>query len=61
MTLNDLLHKHSIDPKNVVVMRHRPTEIELRKVLPWLVHEKPEVFNAYRKSMELPWRRPCKS
>jgi hypothetical protein len=39
MTLNDLLQKQSIDPKCVVVLRHRPTEPELRRVLPWLVHE----------------------
>lgn len=48
MTLNDLLQKHSIDPKQVVVMRHCPTEIEVRKVLPWLVHGQPKVFNAYQ-------------
>lgn len=48
MNLNDLLTKQGIDPMRVIVMRHRPTERELRKVLPWLVHEKPEVFNAYQ-------------
>lgn len=48
MNLNDLLHKQGIDPSQVIVMRHRPTERELRKVLPWLVHEKPDVFNAYQ-------------
>jgi hypothetical protein len=48
MTINDLLLKQDIDPANVIVMRHRPNEPGLRKVLPWLVHEKPDVFNAYQ-------------
>lgn len=48
MNLNDLLRKQDLDPAQVIVMRHRPTERELRKVLPWLVHEKPDVFNAYQ-------------
>jgi hypothetical protein len=50
MELNDLLRKHQIDPGKVIVMRHRPDELGLRKVLPWLVHEQPEVFNAYQQS-----------
>src|SRR6478735_6612620 len=29
-------------------MRHRPFEKPLRKVLPWLVHEQAEIFNAYQ-------------
>ena len=48
MNLNDLLHKQGIDPAQVIVMRHSPKEKELRKVMPWLVHENPEVFNAYQ-------------
>ena len=36
------------DPHNVLVLRHRPTEPELRKVLPWLAAERPEVLNAYQ-------------
>jgi hypothetical protein len=31
-------------------MRHRPQEPELRKVLPWLAAEKPELFNAYQQT-----------
>lgn len=50
MTLNDLLMKQGIDPETVIVMRHRPDEPGLRKVLPWLVHEQPSVFNAYQQS-----------
>jgi len=48
--LNDLLKSRKIDPERVLVMRHRPTEPELRKVLPWLAAEKAEVFNAYQQS-----------
>ncbi len=50
MTLNDLLLKHDISPNQVVVMRHRPREAELRKIFPWLAAEKPALFNAYQQS-----------
>lgn len=45
---NDLLRKAEIDPKTVLIMRHRPTEPGLRKVLPWFAAERPEMFNAYQ-------------
>jgi hypothetical protein len=44
----DLLTKNGIDPAGVLVLRHRPTERELRKVLPWLVSEHQDVFNTYQ-------------
>jgi hypothetical protein len=50
MNLNDLLEAQDIDPKSVIVMRHRPFEPELNKVLPWLAAEKPDVFNAYQQT-----------
>src|SRR4051812_41245017 len=50
MTLNDLLKAKHIDPKQVVVMRHRPREAALNKVLPWLAAEQPDVFNAYQQT-----------
>ncbi len=50
MTLNDLLQQHHIDPKTVLVLRHRPHEPALRRVLPWLAAEKPVVFNAYQQT-----------
>jgi len=31
-------------------MRHRPTELGLRRVLPWYAAERPELFNAYQSS-----------
>jgi hypothetical protein len=50
MDLNDLLHAESIDPRQVLVFRHRPFEPELNKVLPWLAAEEPDVFNAYQQT-----------
>jgi hypothetical protein len=50
MNFNDLLLKKGIDPKHVLVLRHRPHEPQLNKVLPWLVAEKPDVFNAYQQT-----------
>jgi hypothetical protein len=50
MNFTDLLHGKHIDPQKVLVLRHRPLEPELRKVLPWLAAEKPEVFNAYQQA-----------
>jgi len=46
--LNDLLAKAGLDPMSVMVMRHRPTERELREVLPWLAAERHEVYNAFQ-------------
>ena len=50
MNLNALLADAHIDPRTVLVMRHRPFEPELRKVLLWLAAEKPDVFNAYQQT-----------
>jgi hypothetical protein len=32
------------------VLRHRPNEPELNKVLPWLAAEEPDIFNAYQQT-----------
>jgi hypothetical protein len=48
--LNDLLLNKNIDPKQVIVFRHRPPEPKLYKVLPRLAAERPEVFNAYQQT-----------
>ncbi|WP_211259283.1 GIY-YIG nuclease family protein [Stenotrophomonas koreensis] len=45
---NDLLIKAGLDPSEVMVMRHRPTEKELRAVLPWLAAERQELYNAFQ-------------
>lgn len=50
MNLNDMLQLHGIEPATVLVMRHRPFEPELRKVLPWLAAERPATFNAYQQT-----------
>jgi hypothetical protein len=50
MLLNDLLLAKRIDPKKVIVMRHRPTEVALRKALPWMAAENPKLFNAYQQT-----------
>jgi hypothetical protein len=50
MNLNDMFLGKGIDPRQVLVLRHRPHEPELNKVLPWLAAEKPDVFNAYQQT-----------
>ena len=50
MDLNILLGEVSIDPATTLVLRHRPVEPELRRVLPWLAAEQPDVFNAYQQT-----------
>ena len=50
MNLKDLLLGRGIDPQRVLVLRHRPLEPELNKVLPWLAAERPDVFNAYQQT-----------
>src|SRR5436190_21133983 len=43
MFLSDLLTGKGIDPEQVLVLRHRPHERQLNKVLPWLAAERPDV------------------
>jgi hypothetical protein len=50
MDLNLLLKSKGIDPHEVIVMRHRPKEPKLAKVIGWLAAEKPELFNAYQQT-----------
>lgn len=50
MKFNDLLGASQIKSSEVLVLRHRPNEPELRKVLPWLAAERPAVFNAYQQT-----------
>jgi hypothetical protein len=50
VNLDDLLRSQDIDPESVIVFRHRPTEPELRKVLPWLAAEHPKLYNAYQQT-----------
>jgi len=50
LDLNTLLTMQRIDPAKTLILRHRPFEASLDRVLPWLAAEKPEVFNAYQQS-----------
>jgi hypothetical protein len=50
MDPNDLLKELSIEPKSTLVIRHRPEERDLRRVLPWLAVARPDVFNAYQQT-----------
>jgi hypothetical protein len=50
VNLTGLLSGKGIDPRNVLVLRHRPTEPRLNDVIPWLAAEKPDVFNAYQQT-----------
>ena len=50
MQFNDLLIEQNIDPAMALVLRHRPIEGRLRKALPWLAMERPELYNAFQQS-----------
>jgi hypothetical protein len=50
MNFNDLLKSKSIDPEQVIVLRHRPNKPALNKILPWLASERHDVFNAYQQT-----------
>jgi hypothetical protein len=54
MNLNDLLKRDGLDPERVLVLRHRPQEPGLNKILPWLAAEQPDVFNAYQQTQNGP-------
>jgi hypothetical protein len=68
ITLNDLLAKAGINPAEALVLRHRPTEPMLARVLPWLAAERRDLFDAYqatqgdkleRAMQALPWLVSC--
>jgi len=50
LNLNDLFKIEGVDPERVLVLRHRPYEPELNKVLPWLAGERHDLFNAYQQA-----------
>jgi hypothetical protein len=53
MYFDELLRRELIDPKQVVALRHHPREPALRKVLPWLAAEKPELYNAFQQAQNI--------
>lgn len=50
MNLNSLLRSKDLDPRKVLVFRHRPTEPSLQKALPWLASDRPDMYNAYQQT-----------
>ncbi|MDX3970146.1 MAG: GIY-YIG nuclease family protein [Bradyrhizobium sp.] len=50
MELNDLLHREGIDPRGVLVFRHRPSEPELNRIFPELAAGRPDLFDAYQRT-----------
>ena len=58
MELKDLLRLAGYDPDasgKSVLLRHRPFEPALARVMPWLISEQPDLFEAYQ---SVPGRRP---
>jgi hypothetical protein len=50
LDLNTLLHAYGFAPEDVVVLRHRPKEAEVRRIFPWLIAERPELYHLYQAS-----------
>ena len=50
MNLDDLLRRQEIDPTRTIVLRHRPFEPQLNRVLPWLAADRPDLFEAFQKT-----------
>ena len=50
MTLNEPLLREHITTENVIVLRHKPVEPGLARVLGWLAAEYPKTFNAYQQT-----------
>jgi hypothetical protein len=51
MDFKDILRIAGIDPDlrdNAVLVRHRPFEPQLARVMPWLISERPELFETYQ-------------
>lgn len=48
LNFSSLLLQAGIDPAGTLMVRHFPVEKRLRRVLPWLVAERPELWLAYQ-------------
>ncbi|ANY18628.1 hypothetical protein A6F68_00092 [Tsuneonella dongtanensis] len=48
LDFNTLLELVDLDPADTLTVRHFPIEKKLRRVLPWLVEERPELWLAYQ-------------
>lgn len=49
LDFNTLLRLAQLDPKATLIVRHFPQEKSLRRVLPWLVVERPDLWLAYQR------------
>ena len=43
-----LLEMEGLDPASTLIVRHNPVEKSLKRVLPWLVSERPDLWLAYQ-------------
>ena len=48
MELQEFLKAANLDLNKTLVLRHVPMEPNIRRILPWLVAERPVLFNAYQ-------------
>lgn len=49
LDFNTLLKLAGLDPAETLIVRHVPVENSLRRVLPWLVVERPDLWLAYQR------------
>jgi len=59
MDFKDMLRIAGIDPDakdNVILLRHRPYEPKLARVMPWLISERPDLFEAFQSVLGRPER-----
>lgn len=47
---NDLLQRSGVDPNRTAICLHKPTQLALRRLLPFFVVSEPELFVAYQSS-----------
>ena len=52
LTLGDLISSGGLTASTAVVVRHRPIERKLQAVLPWLVADRPDLFQVYQSFQE---------
>ncbi|MGQ0660790.1 GIY-YIG nuclease family protein [Sphingosinicella sp.] len=48
LTLNQVLRLGGIEPKEVLVFRHRPKEASLNRRFSWIAAERPDLFDCYQ-------------
>lgn len=48
LEFNALLRDEAIDPEEVAMLRHQPVESRLKRVLPWLAVDRPDLFKAWQ-------------